>query len=197
MNDSEIKTSNNPVKWITACPLAGGSRWLHRQPALTPKYGPDRLRSRPIPDNLSHGLSPNTGLILSPQFSPFPADLQKNHHWVKQMVAKSSHKLSPKLVIIPSPKLSPIPADPQKNHPMGWNKKWQNCHMNFHQIRWSYHHLNYHQFWQIPPKITIMGEIKSDKIVTRFVTKFGDIFVTLILTISGSSPKKSPYWVKQ
>ena len=122
---------------------------------------------------------------------------KKSPYWVKQMVAKSSHKLSPKLVIIPSPKLSPIPADPQKNHPMGWNKKWQNCHMNFHQIRWSYHHLNYHQFWQIPPKITIMGEIKSDKIVTRIVTKFGDIFVTLILTISGSSPKKSPYWVKQ
>ena len=72
---------------------------------------------------------------------------------------------------------------------MGWNKKWQNCHMNFHQIRWSYHHLNYHQFRQIPPKITIIGEIKSDKIVTRFVNKFGDIFVTLILTISGSSPK--------
>ena len=122
---------------------------------------------------------------------------KKSPYWVKQMVAKSSHKLSPKLVIIPSPKLSLIPADPQKNHPMGWNKKWQNCHMNFHQIRWSYHHLNYHQFRQIPPKITIMGEIKSDKIVTRFVTKFGDIFVTLILTISGSSPKKSPYWVKQ
>ena len=67
---------------------------------------------------------------------------KKSPYWVKQMVAKSSHKLSPKLVIIPSPKLSPIPADPQKNHPMGWNKKWQNCHMNFHQIRWSYYHLN-------------------------------------------------------
>ena len=26
--DSEIKTSNNPVKKTTACPLAGGSRWL-------------------------------------------------------------------------------------------------------------------------------------------------------------------------
>ena len=116
---------------------------------------------------------------------------------VAGMVAKSSHKFSPKLVIIPSPKLSPIPADPQKYHPMGWNKKWQNCHMNFHQIRWSYHHLNYHQFRQIPPKITIMGEIKSDKIVTRIVTKFCDIFVTLILTISGSSPKRSPYWVNQ
>ena len=46
---------------------------------------------------------------------------------------------------------------------MGWNKKWQNCHMNFHQIRWSYHHLNYHQFWQIPPKITILGEKKVNK----------------------------------
>ena len=76
-----------------------------------------------------------------------------------------------------------------KNHPVGWNRKWQNCHMNFHQIRWSYHHLNYHQFWQIPPKITIMSDIKSDKIFTRIVTKFGDIFVTSILTISGSSPK--------
>ena len=109
---------------------------------------------------------------------------------MKQIVAKSSPKLSPKLVINPSPKFSLIPADPQKNHPVGWNKKWQNCHMNFHQIRWSYHHLNYHQFWQIPPKITIMGDIKSDKIVTRIVTKFGDIFVTLTLTILGSSPKK-------
>ena len=35
--------------------------------------------------------------------------------------------------------------------------------MNFHQIRWSYHHLNYHQFWQIPPKITILGEKKVNK----------------------------------
>ena len=155
MNDSEIKTSNNPVKWITACPLAGGSRWLHRQPALTPKYGPDRLRSRPIPDNLSHGLSPNTGLILSPQFSPFPADLQKNHH-------------------------------------IGWNKWWQNRHTNCHQNWWLFHHLNYHRFRQIPKKITLWGETKSDKIVTWIFTKYGDHTITLIITNSGRSPQKSP-----
>ena len=108
---------------------------------------------------------------------------KKSPYWVKQMVAKSSHKLSPKLVIIPSPKLSPIPADPQKNHPMGWNKKWQNCHLNFHQLRWSYHHLNYHQFWQIPPKITILGEKKGEQIITLTVTKYRQIPPKIILSI--------------
>ena len=86
---------------------------IHRQPALTPKYGPDRLRSRPIPDNLSGANFITSILTISCRST------KKSPYWVKQMVAKSSHKLSPKLVIIPSPKLSLIPADPQKNHPMG------------------------------------------------------------------------------
>ena len=43
-----------------------------------------------------------------------------------------------------------------------------------------------------PPKITILGETKSDKIVTRIITKFGDPFITSILTNSGNSPTCSP-----
>ena len=69
--------------------------------------------------------------------------------------------------------------------------------MHCHQTRWSYYHLNCHQFWQIPKKITIWGEIKSDKIVTWIFTKYGDHTITLIITNSGRSPRKSPYWVKK
>ena len=69
--------------------------------------------------------------------------------------------------------------------------------MHCHQTRWSYYHLNCHQFWQIPKKITLWGEIKSDKIVTWIFTKYGDHTITLIITNSGRSPRKSPYWVKK
>ena len=61
----------------------------------------------------------------------------------------------------------------------------------------DFYHLDSHQFWQITQKFTILGETKSDEIVTQIVTKCGDLFITSILTISGRSPKKSPYWVKQ
>ena len=61
--------------------------------------------------------------------------------------------------------------------------------MHCHQTRWSYYHLNCHQFWQIPKKITLWGEIKSDKIVTWIFTKYGDHTITLIITHSGSSPE--------
>ena len=40
-----------------------------------------------------------------------------------------------------------------------------------------------------------IAETISDKIVTQSVTKFGDNFVTSILTNSGNSPKFSPGWV--
>ena len=124
---------------------------------------------------------------------------------MKQIVAKSSHKLSPKLVINPSPKFSLIPADPQKNHPVGWNKKWQNCHMNFHQIRWSYHHLNYHQFWQIPPKITTLGEkrwtnhqidchqIQADSPKNHYINP-NRLLVHLILTGTAKNTTVSLYY---
>ena len=69
--------------------------------------------------------------------------------------------------------------------------------MHCHQTRWSYYHLNCHQFWQIPKKITLWGEIKSDKIVTWIFTKYGDHTITLNITNSGRSPHKSPYWVKK
>ena len=36
-----------------------------------------------------------------------------------------------------------------------------------------------------PQKITILGETKSDKIVTRIFTKYGDLFITSIITNSG------------
>ena len=69
--------------------------------------------------------------------------------------------------------------------------------MHCHQTRWSYHHLNCRQFWQIPQKITLWSETKSDRIVTWIFTKYGDHTITLIITNSGRSPQKSPYWVKK
>ena len=80
----------------------------------------------------------------------------------------------------------------KKNHHIGWNKWWQNRHTNFHQNWWLFHHLNYHRFRQIPKKITLWGETKSDKIVTWIFTKYGDHTITLIITNSGRSPQKSP-----
>ena len=79
-----------------------------------------------------------------------------------------------------------------KNHHIGWNKWWQNRHTNCHQNWWLFHHLNYHQFRQIPKKITLWGETKSDKIATWIFTKYGDHTITLIITNSGRSPQKSP-----
>ena len=64
-------------------------------------------------------------------------------------------------------------------------------HTNCHQNWWLFHHLNYPWFRQIPKKITLWGETKSDKIVTWTFTKYGDHTITLIITNSGGSPQKS------
>ena len=69
--------------------------------------------------------------------------------------------------------------------------------MHCHQTRWSYYHLNFHQFWQIPKKITLWGETKSDKIVTWIFTKYGDHTITLIITSSGRSPYHHNGWNKK
>ena len=45
-----------------------------------------------------------------------------------------------------------------KNHKIGWNKKWQNCHPNFHLIEWYLHHRNHHQFRQITQIFTQIGD---------------------------------------
>ena len=64
-----------------------------------------------------------------------------------------------------------------------------------HQIRRSVHHLYSQQFRQIPQKVTILSETKSDKIVTQIITKYGDIFITSIVTNSGNSwPSSSTRW---
>ena len=65
--------------------------------------------------------------------------------------------------------------------------------LDFHQLRWHFVRKNR---W-ITLKITTLGETNSDKIVTCIVTKRGDHTITLIVTNSGRSPKKSPYGVKQ
>ena len=64
--------------------------------------------------------------------------------------------------------------------------------LDFRQLRWHF----VRKIRWITLKITILGETHSDKIATCIVTKRGDHIITLIVTNSGRSPKKSPYGVK-
>ena len=65
---------------------------------------------------------------------------------MKDKVTKMSHILSPKTAIISSSKFEQILADLHKIHNIGCNIKWQNLHMNRHQLRFCLFHLNSHQF---------------------------------------------------